>query len=53
MSVKLICRKANEKNRIESDISELEKDGYAFDTIIPIFSDPTFADLCIILKKFD
>lgn len=51
MSVKLICHRANEKSRIESDVTELEKDGYTFDTVIPIFSNPKFADLCIILKK--
>lgn len=51
MSIKLICRKANEKSRIESDVAELEKDGYTFDTVISIFSNPKYADLCIILKK--
>lgn len=51
MTIKLICRKASEKSRTESDISELENDGYTLHTIIPIFSDPTFADMCIILEK--
>lgn len=53
MPTKLICRKASEKNSIESDIEELEKDGYIFQTIIPIFSDPKYADMCIIMKKAD
>lgn len=51
MPIKLVCRKASEKSRIESDILELEEDGYTFHTIIPISSDPTFADMCIVLEK--
>jgi hypothetical protein len=51
MPVKLVCRKAHEKSSIESDISELEQEGYDFQTVIPISSDPKFADMCIILTK--
>ena len=51
MPIKLICRKATEKNRIESDILDLEKEGYALHSIIPIFSDPKYADMCIIMGK--
>jgi len=51
MPVKLICLKTSEKRRIESDITDLEKEGYTFHTMIPIFSDPKLADMCIILRK--
>lgn len=51
MPIKLICNKAHEKNIIESTISDYEKEGYMFHTIIPISSDPMYADMCIILEK--
>lgn len=51
MQIKLICRKAHEMIRVESDIKELESEEYTIHSIIPIYSDPNFADFCIFLKK--
>lgn len=51
MPVKLVCRKAYEERRIEDDIKELENEGYMVQDIIPISSDPKYADMCILLKK--
>ncbi len=51
MPIKLVCFKAGEKNITESLVSEYEKEGYMFNTVVPIYSSPMSADACIILEK--
>jgi hypothetical protein len=51
MPIKILCFKARDRSTYESMVPEYEKEGYTFGTVIPISSDPTFADMCIILEK--
>ena len=51
MPIKILCFKAREKKTYESMFPEYEKEGYTLRTVIPISSDPIYADMCIILEK--